>query len=396
MNKKVFPIFLAFLCMGFGDAVGPFVSLAKEQFQLSNFVATLIPFVGFMMFGLLSVPMGLFQDRKGKKVTLLLGLSIALIGLVMPVFVGFNSYLIFLVTILLLGVGATTLQVAGNPIMRDVSAEGKFSRNLSLGQFVKAIGSFSAAVIPFAAAKLWGGDWRDTFPIYSAVILVAIISVSMLKVEKQKVDTHTASFSSCLGLLANPFVFMMVLGIFLYVGAEVSMSSGVPLYLSSEFGVDTNVGVLGTGLFFLALTIGRFSGGLILNWMKPKTFLIVTAALSVLSIAGLFFGNKTLSTICFFAIGLGFANIFPLIFSITVDAMPRRSNELSGLMVTAIAGGAIIPPIMGFVADKTSSLIGFVVPLLAVIYILWVSLMVPKRLVAETTDYEYTPKEEAK
>jgi fucose permease len=379
MNKKTIPIFLAFLCMGFGDAVGPFVSLAKEQFGLSNFVATLIPFVGFMMFGLLSVPMGIFQDRKGKKFTLTLGLAIALAGLAMPVFVGFNSYPVFLITILLLGIGATTLQVAGNPIMRDVSQEGKFSRNLSLGQFVKAIGSFSAAVVPFAAAKLWGGDWRHLFPIYSVIILITVVSVGLLKVEEHKAPSQPASFSSCLGLLSNPFVFMMVMGIFLYVGAEVCMSSGVPLYLSSEFKVDTNVGVLGTGLFFLALTIGRFSGGMILNWMKPKTFLVLTAAFSVLSIAGLFLGIKMLSTVCFFAIGLGFANIFPLVFSIAVDSMPQRANELSGLMITAIAGGAIIPPIMGFVADRTSSLVGFAVPLLAVIYILWVAFMVLKR-----------------
>ena len=383
MNKKTIPIFLVFLCMGFGDAVGPFVGLAKEQFQVSNFVATLIPFVGFMMFGLLSVPMGIFQDKRGKKITLILGLIVALIGLSMPGFVGFNSYVVFLVTILLLGIGATTLQVAGNPIMRDVSQEGKFSRNLSLGQFVKAIGSFSTAVLPFAALKLWGGDWKQLFPIYSVIILISVILVSLLNVQEKKPDTRTASLESCLGLLRNPLVAMMVMGIFFYVGAEVCLSSGVPLYLKSQFNIETNVGVLGTGLFFLALTIGRFSGGMILNWMKPKTFLMATACLSIVSISGLFLGDKTLSTLCFFAIGLGFANIFPLIFSIAVDTMPQRSNELSGLMITAIAGGAVIPPIMGLVADKTSSLVGFVVPLLAAVYILWVSFRVLKRPAAE-------------
>lgn len=388
MNKKAVPIFLVFLCMGFGDAVGPFVSLAKEQFQLSNFVATLIPFTGFMMFGLLSVPMGIFQDKKGEKFTLIMGLLIALIGLAMPVFVGFHYYPIFLVTILLLGAGATILQVAGNPIMRDVSAEGRYSRNLSLGQFVKAIGSLSAAVLPYIAVKLWGGDWRDLFPIYSVIILITIIFVSMLNIEeKEDADqAQTASFLSCLKLLGNPFVLMMVLGVFLYVGAEVSVSSGVPLYLSSEFGIDTSIGVLGTGLFFVALMIGRFSGGVILTWVKPKIFLTITAIISVLSIAGLFFGVQTLSTICFFTIGLGFANIFPLIFSITVDTMPQRKNELSGLMVTAIAGGAIIPPIMGVISDYTSSLIGFCVPLLAVIYVLWVALTLLKRAQATETN----------
>ena len=70
MRFRTLPVFLAFLAMGFGDAVGPFVSLAKNEFQLSNTVATLIPFVGFSMFGLLSVPLGVFQDKRGKKMVL--------------------------------------------------------------------------------------------------------------------------------------------------------------------------------------------------------------------------------------------------------------------------------------------------------------------------------------
>ena len=89
-NKKVntLPIFLAFLCMGFGDVVGPMVSLAKETFELTNFLATLLPFSGFLMFGLLSIPMGIYQDRKGKKKVLLIGLIIAFIGLLLPILSG--------------------------------------------------------------------------------------------------------------------------------------------------------------------------------------------------------------------------------------------------------------------------------------------------------------------
>jgi fucose permease len=372
---KTVPIFLAFLCMGFGDAVGPFVGLAKVHFSLSNFMATLIPFVGFLMFGLLSVPMGLFQDRKGKKFTLLLGLAIALVGLVIPFFAGLHSYALFLLTILLLGAGATILQVAGNPIMRDVSAEGKYSRNLSLGQFVKAIGSMCGPVIPPIAARWFGADWSVVFPIFSVSLLITMVAVSMLHVDEKKDAGGTASFVSCLSLLKNPYVLMMVMGIFLYVGAEVCVSAAVPLYLESEFGISVSkVGVLGTGLFFLALTIGRFSGGVILTWMKPAKFFIITSVVSVLSVAALFLGIKSLAVVCFFLIGLGFANIFPLIFSITVDHMPERTNELSGLMITAIVGGAIMPPIMGLIADRTSVLFGFIVPLLAIIYILIVSL----------------------
>ena len=67
-NKSgVLPVFLAFLAMGFGDAAGPFVGLVKERFQLSNFAAQPIPFVGYLIFGILSVPMGIFQDKKGEE-----------------------------------------------------------------------------------------------------------------------------------------------------------------------------------------------------------------------------------------------------------------------------------------------------------------------------------------
>jgi len=381
MKSKTFPIFLAFLCMGFGDAVGPFVGLAKDYFTLSNTMAQLIPFVGFLMFGLFSIPMGLLQDKKGKKKILLLGLAIALLGMLIPTVSGLQTYAVFLVTILLLGLGAATLQVAGNPIMRDVSDEGKYSRNLSLGQFIKAIGSLSGPVIPAAAAFLWGGSWEVIFPIYGAALALTILSVTMLRIREQKSKTRSATFGSCFSLLVRePFVLMMVLAIFLYVGAEVCMSTGIPLYLKSQYNFDINkFGVLGTGLFFLALTIGRFLGGVILNWMRPKKFFVLTVLISAVAILGLFSGSRGLSLGSVFMIGLGFANIFPLVFSITVDTFPSRSNELSGLMVTAIVGGALVPPVMGLVADHSNILMSFLVPLAAILYVLFASLAALKK-----------------
>ena len=166
MRWRTMPVFLAFLAMGFGDAVGPFVGLARDEFQLSNTVASLIPFVGFSMFGLLSVPFGLVQDRRGKKFVLMLGLLVALAGLLNASF-GLTTFARFLLTILLMGAGAAILQVAGNPIMRDVSEPGRFARNLTLGQFVKAIGSLSGAIIPVVAASYFGAGWQVIFPVYA-------------------------------------------------------------------------------------------------------------------------------------------------------------------------------------------------------------------------------------
>ncbi len=167
----------------------------------------------------------------------------------------------------------------------------------------------------------------------------------------------------------------MVLGIFFYVGAEVAVSSGVPIYLKERFQIDIQKsGLAGTGLFFLALMAGRFLGGVILRVISPSVFLRITSFISALGLLGLLVNNSLVSFISAIIIGLGFANIFPLIFSIAIDRLPHRTNELSGLMVTAILGGALIPPVMGVVADLTSSMIGFVIPLLCIGYIGWLSL----------------------
>lgn len=370
--KRALPVFLAFLVMGFADAAGPFVSLAREQFQISYFAAQWIPFSGFILFGLLSIPMGLLQDRTGKKAVLLLGLAVMLAGLLIPAVSGFTTFPVFLLTVLLMGAGATTLQVAGNPIMRDVSPPGLYSRNLSLAQFVKAIGSLSGPLLPALAARWYGASWQVVFPIYSAAVAVTILAMLPLRVEEKRApEQRPATLASCLALLKHGYVAMMVAAIFLYVGAEVSVSAGIPLYLKDRFGIDiSRTGLLGTGLFFLALTLGRFSGGVILNWMKPKSFFLATSIVSILGLLAIFAPSPAVAATGFFVTGLGFANIFPLVFSITVDAMPEHTNALSGLMVTAIVGAAFVPPLMGYVSDLFSSAqAGFFVPLAAVLYI---------------------------
>lgn len=385
--KKTFPIFLVFLAMGFGDVVGPMVSLAKDSFSLSNFLAQLLTFSGFLMFGILSIPMGIYQDKNGKKKTLMIGLFVAFIGLMIPIFSGlYGSEVIFgensqsdfytiLFSIFLLGGGATILQVSGNPIMRDVSPEGKYSSNLSLGQSIKAIGSSLGFLLPPAVGMALGLDWTILFPIYAAIVLITALWLYFTSIE-EKVDdgTHTASFASCLKLLSNPYVFIMVLAIFVYVGAEVSMSSQVPILMKEVFGFESLGLWVSWALFFLPIFIGRLVGSIILRVLAPYKFLVASVIISILGTIFLFMEIQTLALIGIVLVGLGFANIFPLIFSITVDTMPERTNELSGLMVTAIVGGAFIPPVTGYVSDVTSILGGFLVPLAAIVYISFAAL----------------------
>ena len=380
--KKTFPIFLAFLCMGFGDAVSTFVGKAKDTFQLSNFDAQLVSLAGLIMFGVLSVPMGILQDKISKKKTLLIGLALALISVITVLVAGISSYAIFLSAVLLLGAGAAVLQVAGNPIMRDVSDEGKYSSNLSLGQFIKAIGSNTAPIVFFVLALFAGSstdanqdksfEWNLDFTIFAIGIIFTMISVASLRIQESKSD-GVVSVTSCLKLLGNGYVLSMVLGIFVYVGAEICVASGMPIYFTDKFGVSSALATQYVTYFFLAIMAARLFGAFILRFIKPRIFLVVSAVVALLGFSMLLPESKILTTIALFVIALGYANVFPLIFSMAIDKMPEKSNELSGLMITAIFGGAVIPPIMGYVADSYGVLIGFVVPALCVLYILLLS-----------------------
>jgi fucose permease len=377
MNKKTLPIFLAFLCMGFGDVISPLTSLLQQTYHLSNLLAGFVTFMGLIMFGVLSIPLGIYQDKKGKKHVLLWGLLIALGGLVMPLAGRFSSFILILFGLLLLGAGAAFLQVSGNPVMRDVSAEGNYSRNLSFGQFIKAIGSVSTSLLPILAVIYWNATWRILFPIYSAILLVTLVIIYFTPVkETQYEGSELATFRSCFELLLkNKFVLLMTLGIFLYVGAEVCMSSRLPSYLQHVFNFNLDkLGLFGTLFFFFFLMVGRLLGGIILNWIAARKFLIVTACIALLSNAALFFAPTRISAfIVISIIGLSFANIFPLIFSITIDALPERDNEISGLMITAIIGGAFVPLIFGAVADGFTLMAGFIVPFCCILYVIFVS-----------------------
>jgi MFS transporter, FHS family, L-fucose permease len=132
------------------------------------------------------------------------------------------------------------------------------------------------------------------------------------------------------------------------------------------------------GLFFLPIFLGRLAGAFVLRKIRAGRFLMFSIVLSVFGMLMLFFGSQYFAFTGIVLIGLGFSNIFPLIFSITVDAMPERTNELSGLMVTAIVGGALIPPITGAVADFDIQL-GFLVPAFCIFYIFILALKFIKK-----------------
>jgi FHS family L-fucose permease-like MFS transporter len=223
-------------------------------------------------------------------------------------------------------------------------------------------------------ARLAVGEmgWRRVFPVFLALTALTLVSVLLLKVKETRADVPP-SIGSSLALLREPTFALAVLGIFLYVGAEVGLGTWLAPRLES-LGFEQGAALRqGPTLFFGALTVGRLLGSAVLHFMSARSFFRVTAALGALGLLAVLSGAPGLAVVGVAACGLGFANVWPVLFSLTVEARPERSAELSGLMCMAIFGGAVLPPLMGRIADTVSLGAAFLVPLAAFVYLLALS-----------------------
>ncbi len=372
MSLRTLPVFLCFFLMGFVDAMGPLSNTVKEQYRLSGFMAALLPAFALVAFAVFSVPGGVLAARIGKRNLLLLALAINAVGVAIPTLV-VPGYLLLLGSIFLLGLGTTLLQVAGNPIMRDVSAEGRYARNLSFAQFIKGIGSVGSTAL-VAALAVGAIGWRRVFPFFLVLTVVTLAILFLaLRVKEARADVPP-SIASSLALLKEPVFGLAVLGIFLYVGAEVGLSTWLRPRLVGLGLADERAAFLGPTLFFGALTVGRLVGSGVLSFLSPQSFFRLSAGLGVAGVLALLAGNAPVAVAGVVCCGLGFANIWPLLFSLTVEARPARSAELSGLMCMAIGGGAVLPPLMGRIADTAGLGLAFVIPLVSFVYLVVLSL----------------------
>lgn len=373
---KLFPVFLSFIVMGFVDIIGVATGYIKQDFALSDFVSQFLPMMVLLWFFVLSVPAGILQDKYGKRNMLNIGMVIQAVGLGLP-FVHYSFAMMF-ASFILLGIGNTVIQVSANPLLQDVSPAAKLASYLSTSQFVKAIISFAGPLITtFLAIQF--GDWRLVFAVYGITSVLAAIWLSATPIEESKPDRKPASFASCFGLLKNRFVALMALSIFLIVGAEVAINTNIVSVLIAKYGLTLEKAAIGISLFFAGETVARLTGAIVLNWTKPRPFLLITALVSLAGIAGILVApGYTLALAAIFITGLGAGNMFPIIFSLALEKMPDRSNEISGLLIMAVSGGAVIPLVMGLVSTAFSPLASVSVIGACMLYVLWVSLYVRK------------------
>ncbi|MBN1985268.1 MAG: MFS transporter [Prolixibacteraceae bacterium] len=374
--RKLLPVFFSFIVMGFVDIIGVAVGYIKQDFEVSDFVAQFLPMMVLLWFFVLSVPVGILQDKVGKRNMLNTGMVLQALGLGLP-FVNYSFTMMF-ISFILLGIGNTIIQVSANPLLQDVSPAAKLASYLSTSQFVKAMVSFAGPLIAtFLAVQF--GDWRLVFAVYGITSVLATIWLAATPVTESKPERAPATFASCFGLLKNRFIAFMALSIFLIVGAEVAVNTNITTVLIAKYGLTLEKAAIGISLFFAGETIARLTGAIVLNWIQSRRFLFLVASISLAGVVGVFVApTYVLAMASIFVIGLGAGNMFPIIFSLALEKMPDRANEISGLLIMAVSGGAFIPPVMGFVSTAVSPLASILVVGACMLYILGVSFYVRK------------------
>jgi MFS transporter, FHS family, L-fucose permease len=374
---RILPVLMAFFVMSFVDLVGIGVDRVSKDMNLSSTLAQLIPSAAFLWFLLLSVPVGVLQSRLGKRFMLNIGMGVTALGLLVPYF--FYTFEMVLIGFALLGIGNTIVQVSANPLLVHVVPDNRTSSYLSFSQFIKAIGSMIGAPLAAILAARFG-DWKLLFLVFGVVSLLSVLWLGSVKIDEVKQAEVKATFGSSFKLLGTGFVLMMVLSIFIVVGIDVGFNSNSGQFLSKQFGIDQTAAESGRSVYFFGRMLGTFAGALLLTRITSRKFFVWTSILGIIClVAILVIPSPVVAWGLVFLIGLAVANIFPLVFSITVEKYPSRSNEISGLMMMAVSGGALIPLIIGWVSDISNVAIGMSILLICMIYLFSVSLYCLKK-----------------
>lgn len=366
--SKTLPVLFGFFIMGFVDVVGISTNYVKQDFALSDSVANLLPMMVFLWFAVFSVPTGLLMNSIGRKKTVVLSMAITFVAMLVPLMA--YRFEIVLVAFALLGIGNTILQVSLNPLLSNVVRGDRLTSSLTWGQFIKAIASFLGPVIAgFAAASL--GNWKMLFPIFAFFTLLSALWLVFTNIAEAPAEGKTSSFAACFGLLKDRTILMFFLGIIFVVGIDVGLNITIPKFLMERCGILLDQAGLGTSLYFMARTAGTFAGAILLVKFSGRMFLIVSMAAAIAGmLVMLAMSNLWAILVLVFILGFAVASVFSIIFSAALQKKPEMANEISGLMIMGVAGGAVIPPLMGVVSDAFGQAGGMALLLVAMVYLL--------------------------
>ena len=384
---------VAFAYFAFGaitNVAGAIIPKIRDTYNVSASLSATLAATFFIAYGLTSIPWGVFMEKKSKKTTLILSSIITAVGVL--VFAAIPGFLPNMFAMFLCGVGIIGIQVALNPLVAEISDPEKYSRNLTMFMVINGAGSYLAPQL-VTLIKNGGFHWSMTYWVFTAIAAVMTLAVAFPKYPKNEGATDRDQESTATGssevsaqaiakarsdelqtrgetpknltvelLTQNPLIYLYALGIFLYVGVEVGVANTIGFYLTDKLDI---VSLMGDGAeaakntaisnYWGGLLLGRFVGTAILDKIPGKYAIMGYITLAA---ASLFFATTTsditLALWAFPAIGFFISIMFPTIYSTCTNAFPKEySSAISGILCTAIIGGAVIGPVIAFVAELT-------------------------------------------
>ncbi|HHX2503279.1 sugar MFS transporter [Neisseria mucosa] len=378
-----------FFMMGFITCMNDIlIPHLKDIFDLTYVQAMLIQFCFFTAYAIMSIPMGYLVGKIGYKNGVISGFVLTAIGcLLFYPAAGSHSYATFLGALFILASGVTLLQVAGNPYVTLLSKPGKESATLTL---VQAFNSLGTTIAPQIGAFLILADATQTvskaeqissvqipYLGLAGLLIILAVFVKMIRLpdarkiaEEESEHNHDGKHS----VWQYRHLVFGAAGIFCYVGAEVSIGSLLVSVLGYLKGLDHASAAKYLSFYWGGAMVGRFLGSAIMAKIAPNRYLAfnATAAVALLGVAML--AGKASADIAMWALlAIGFFNsiMFPTIFSLATKGLGRFTSSASGVLCTAIVGGAVVPVVQGWAADTYGLMISFVVSAICYIYIVF-------------------------
>ncbi len=331
-----------------------------------------LPFAFFIAYGVMSIPSGLLIEKFQEKPVMVAGFLVAFVGSF--VLALFPSYLTAICSLFLIGSGMAMLQVAINPLLREAGGEGHFAFNATVAQLIFGAASFlsplvysylvlnleqqsaDANLLITTLSKVVPEDlsWISLYWLFAviAILMVGIVSISRIPKVERTAEEQVGGLATHLGLLRNPTVILFFLGIFAYVGLEQGVANWISEFLNTYHGYDPQtVGARAVSWFWGLMTIGGIAGIVLLKLLDSKIVLALFTTAAILSFTSALFGPGSVARIAFPLVGFFFAVMWPVIFSLALNSVAEHHGSFSGILVTGIIGGAIVPLIVGGLGD---------------------------------------------
>ncbi|HJF08050.1 MFS transporter [Phocaeicola coprocola] len=369
---KVIPVLAAFFVMGFCDIVGISSDYMQTSFGWSSTMTGFVPSMVFIWFLFLGIPVGNKMNKWGRKNTVLISMLVTIVGMFLPLIV--YGSVTCIIAYVLLGIGNAILQISLNPLLNNVIQDQRMlTSSLTAGQVIKAVSSLvGPEIVLFATLRFGSEHWYYCFPILGVITLFFALWLMFTPIKREQSVSETISMADSFSLLKDKIILILFLGIFFIVGVDVATNYISSKLMAVRYDWSAEQVKFAPQVYFLSRTIGALLGTFLLARISGIRYFrvnIIACAASLLLL--MFVDGATLNLLCIGGIGFFASSVFSIIYSLAFQECPSKMNQISGLMITAVAGGGVVTPILGFAIDLGGITAGLFVVLLCVAYLMY-------------------------